>query len=192
GDRPVPAYGLALAMVFRNVDAARTPADRQGRALVPATGSWLPRGFKVVAFGEVLSAIDQRQTEHLQQMVADRIVLLLVEPPAGTNRMIAQANLLERILSGVWPREAPLAWTLLGAFLLSGLAAWLWISIRWWKAALGTALLAGSHIASVSWSASLTGLLLPLVMPLVALAVSAGGAVLWAQVGSTYRVRRLH
>src|SRR5262249_4858022 len=62
GDRPVPAYGLALAMVFRNVDAARTPADRQGRALVPATGSWLPRGFKVVAFGEVLSAIDQRQT----------------------------------------------------------------------------------------------------------------------------------
>ncbi|PYN86767.1 MAG: hypothetical protein DMD87_17315 [Candidatus Rokuibacteriota bacterium] len=191
GDRRVPAYGLALAGAFGNLDTARIPADRYGRALVPAAGSWLPRGFKVVPFGEVLAAIDQRQTEHLQEMVADRIVLLLVEPPAGTNRMVAQANLLDRILSGAWPREAPLASTLLGVFFFSGLAAWHWLSVRWWKAAAAVALLACSYVASVPWSASLTGLVLPLAIPLVAMALSSGGAVLWAQIGSAYRVRRL-
>ena len=191
GGRRVPAYGLALADAFKNLDTARIPADQHGRALVPAAGSWLPRGFKVVSFGDVLAAIDQRQTESLQELVADRIVLLLVEPPAGTNRMVAQANLLDRILSGAWPREAPLAWSLLGAFLLAGLAAWLWLSLRWWKAAPWIALLACGYVASVSWSASLTGLLLPLAMPLVAMVVSSSGAVLWAQIGSAYRVRRL-
>jgi len=191
GGRRVPAYGLALADAFKNLDTARIPADQHGRALVPAAGSWLPRGFKVFSFGDVLAAIDQRQTESLQELVADRIVLLLVEPPAGTNRMVAQANLLDRILSGAWPREAPLAWSLLGAFLLAGLAAWLWLSLRWWKAAPWIALLACGYVASVSWSASLTGLLLPLAMPLVAMVVSSGGAVLWAQIGSAYRVRRL-
>jgi DNA-binding NtrC family response regulator/CHASE2 domain-containing sensor protein len=191
GDRRVPAYGLALADAFGNIDTARIPADRHGRALVPAAGSWLPPEFKVVAFGEVLSAIEQRQTESLQSLVADRIVLLLVEPPAGTNRMVAQANLLDRILSGVWPRESPFAWTLLGSFLLSGLAAWLWLSVRWWRVAIGAALAACSYVASVSIAASLTGLLLPLAIPLVAVAVASAGALLWNQLGSAYRVRHL-
>jgi DNA-binding NtrC family response regulator/CHASE2 domain-containing sensor protein len=191
GDRRVPAYGLALADAFGNIDTARIPADRSGRALVPAAGSWIPRGVKVVAFGEVLSAIDQRQTESLQSLVADRIVLLLVEPPAGTNRMVAQANLLDRILSGVWPRETLFAWTLLGSFLLSGLAAWLWLSVRWWKVAIGAALVACSYVASVSIAASLTGLLLPLAIPLVAVAVASAGALLWNQLGAAYRVRHL-
>jgi DNA-binding NtrC family response regulator/CHASE2 domain-containing sensor protein len=191
GDRRVPAFGLALAAAFGNVDAARIPADRYGRALVPATGSWLPRGFKVVPFGDVLSAIEQRRTESLQDLVADRIVLLLVEPPAGTNRMVAQADLLDRILSGAWPRETPFAWALLGSCLLASLAAWLWLSVRWWKAVVGTTVVACSYLASVSLAASLTGLLLPLAIPLVAMAASSAGALLGTQLGSAYRVRHL-
>jgi len=191
GDRRVPAYGLALAAAFGNIDTARIPADRRGRALVPATGSWIPRGFKVVAFAEILAAVDQRQTESLQSLVADRIVLLLVEPPAGTNRMVAQANLLYRVLSGAWPRETPFAWTLLGSFLVSGLAAWLWLSVRWWKMAIGAVFVACSYVASVSIVASLTGLLLPLAIPLVAGAVASAAALLWNQLGSAYRVRHL-
>src|SRR5262245_9415854 len=191
GDRRVPAYGLALADAFGNIDTARIPADRDRRALVPAAGSWLPRSFKVVAFGEVLAAIDQRQTESLPSLVADRIVLLFVEPPAGTNRMVAQANLLDRILSGVWPRETPFAWTMLGSFLVSGLASWLWLSLRWWKVAIGAALVACSYVAFVSIAASLTGLLLPLAIPLAAVAVASAGALLWSQLRSAYRVRHL-
>ena len=191
GDRRVPAYGLALAAAFGNIDAARIPADRHGHVLVPAAGSWIPRGFKVVTFTDVVSAIDQRQTESLQNLVADRIVLLLVEPVAGTNRMVTQANLLDRILSGAWPRQTPFAWTVLGSLLLSGLAAWLWLAIRWWKAAIATAILALGYVVTVSSSASLTGLLLPLAIPFVALAVSSVSSLLWHQLTSSYRVRRL-
>ena len=191
GDRRVPAYGLALAAAFGNIDAARIPADRHGHVLVRAAGSWIPRGFKVVTFADVVSAIDQRQTESLQNLVADRIVLLLVEPVAGTNRMVTQANLLDRILSGAWPRQTPFAWTVLGSLLLSGLAAWLWLAIRWWKAAIATAILALGYVVTVSSSASLTGLLLPLAIPFVALAVSSVSSLLWHQLTSAYRVRRL-
>ena len=190
-DRRVPAYGLALAAALGNLDAARIPTDGGGRALVPAAGSWLPRGFKVIPFGDVLSAIEQRQTESLQDLVADRIVLLLVEPPAGTNRMVAQANLLDRILSGAWPRETPFAWTFSGSFLVAWLLAWLWLAVRWWKVASGIAIVACSYVASVALAASLTGLLLPLAIPIVAVAASSAGALLWIQLGSAYRVRHL-
>ncbi len=191
GDRRVPAYGLALATAFGNVDAGRIPTDRHGRALVPAAGSWMPRDFKVVPFDDVLSAIDQRQTQSLQDLVADRVVLLLVEPPSAANRMIAQANLLDRILSGAWPRETPLARTFLGTVLFSGLAAWAWLSVRWWKVAIAGVLVACSYIASVSLAASATGFLLPLAIPIVAVAGASAGALLWGQIASAYRVRRL-
>jgi transcriptional regulator with AAA-type ATPase domain/CHASE2 domain-containing sensor protein len=191
GDRRVPAYGLALATAAGNVDAARIPTDGGGRALVPAAGSWLPRGFEVVPFGDVLSAIEQRRIESLQDLVADRIVLLLVEPPAGTNRMVAQANLLDRILSGAWPRETPFAWTFSGSVLLAWLVTWVWLAARGWKAAIGIASLACSYVASVALAASLTGFLLPLVIPIVAMSAATAGALIWSQFGSAYRVRHL-
>jgi len=105
--------------------------------------------------------------------------------------MVAQTNLLNRVLSGAWPHETPFAWTLLGSFLVSGLAAWLWLSVRWWKVAIGAVLVACSYVASVSIAASLTGLLLPLAIPLVAGAVASAAALLWNQLGSAYRVRHL-
>src|SRR5215467_8802293 len=170
---------------------SETSTRRGSRPTGTVTRSWLPRRFKVVAFAEVLTAIDQRQTESLQNLVADRIVLLLVEPPAGTNRMVAQSNLLDRILSGAWPRETPFGWTLLASCLLSGLAAWLWLSLRWWKVAIGAALAACSYVASVSIAASLTGLLLPLAIPFVSVVLASAGALLWNQLGSVDRVRHL-
>ncbi|MGH7346499.1 MAG: CHASE2 domain-containing protein, partial [Candidatus Rokuibacteriota bacterium] len=191
GDRRVPAYGLALAAAFTNVDTARIPVDRHGQVLVPAAGSRLPRSFMIVPFIDVVSAIEQRQPEPIQSLVADRIVVLLVEPAAGANRMYTQAHLLDRILAGAWLRETPTVWTVLGSVLLSALAAWLWLAASWWKAAIATAVLALSYVMGVFSSASLTGLLLPLAIPLAAMAVSPAGAVLWNQLTSAYRVRHL-
>jgi len=166
-------------------------AEHSAFVLVPAAGSWIPRGFKVVPFTDILSAIEQRQTDTLQGLVADRIVVLVAEPVAGTNRIVTQTNLLDRILSGAWPRRAPFAWTVLGSFLVAGFAAWLWLAVRWWRAAIATATLALGYAAAVSSSASLTGLLLPLAIPLTAVAVSSVSSLLWNQLTSAYRVRHL-
>ena len=191
GDRRVPAYGLALAAAFASVDTARIPVDRRGRMLVPSGGPALPRGLKIVSFDDVWASLEERQPEALQSLVADRIVLVLAEPAPRTNRIFIQANLLDRVLTGAWLRETPVAWTVLGSVLLSGLAAWLWLAVRWWKAAIATAVLALGYVASVVSSASLIGLLLPLAMPLVAVTVSSASALIWNQLTSAYRIRDL-
>jgi len=190
GDRRVPAFGLAIAAAFKNLDAARIPVDRQGRVLVAADGRELPRGFKSVPFSDILSSIEERKRDALQSLVADRIVLLLVEPAQVKDRVVVQAHLLDRILGQAWLREAPLASTLAGSFVLSALAAWLWLGARWWKAAIGTAVLAIGYAVLVVVSAS-TGLLLPLVAPLAAIGVSSACALVWNQLTAAHRISHL-
>ena len=191
GERGVPAYGLSLAAAFLKVETDQIPVDRRGRMLIGVAGAELSRGHKVVPLADVWKAIEQRQAEALQSLVADRIVLLLVEPGSGKERVAIQANLLDTVLTRSWLREAPAAWTVLGAFLLSGMTAWLWLALRWWKAAVGVAVLALGYVASLLLSPSLAAVLLPLVAPLVAVAASSASALLWNQLASSYRVRHL-
>ena len=102
-----------------------------------------------------------------------------------------QAHLLNTVLTRAWLREAPAGWASIGVALLAGLTAWLWLTARWWKAAVGVTVLALGYAASLSLSPSLTGVLLPLVAPLVAMVVSSAGALAWNQLTSAYRLRRL-
>src|SRR3989441_1713727 len=191
GERGVPAYGLSLAAAFLNVETDQIPVDRRGRMLISVAGPELSRGHKVIPLADVWKAIEQRQAEALQSLVADRIVLLLVGPGAWKERGAIHANLLVTVLTRSWLREGPAAWTVLGAFLLSGMTAWLWLALRWWKAAVGVTVLALGYVASLLLSPSLAAVVLPLVAPLVAVAVSSASALLWNQLASSYRVRHL-
>ncbi len=191
GDRRVPAYGLALAGAFKNVDHDRIPVDRHGHVLVPPTGAPRPGGDKVVELADIWSAIDARQPETLQNLVADRIVLVLVESHAGASRILFHANLLDRALSGAWLSEVSVVWTVLDTILLAALAAWLGLAARWWKAAIAITALALGYVAIAVCTVLLIGLLPALAIPLVAMAVSAAAALLWNQLGSAYRVRHL-
>ena len=191
GDRGVPAYGLALATAFTKVDVDRIPVDRHGRTLVRSAGSELPRGLNVVTVAEIWTPIEERQSEILQRLVAERIVLFLGEPTPGKDRIILQANLLNTVLTRAWLRETPAAWAALGTVLLAGLAVWLWLSLRPWRAMIGIAALVLGYAAVLSFSASRFGVLLPLATPLVAVLVSSASALLWNQLTSAHRIRRL-
>jgi DNA-binding NtrC family response regulator len=186
GDRQVPAYGLALA----KVDTARIPVDRHGQVLVATGGSRIPR-VQVVNFADIWSPIDERQPEALRSLVADRTVLVLAEPRAGMSRTLVHARLFDRARAGTWLRETPIPVTVLGSILLSALAAWLWLTIRWWKAAIAGAVLTLGYVVSVTLAASTIGLLLPVAIPLLATAVASASALVWTQIGSAYRVRHL-
>lgn len=191
GERALPAFGLALATAFTNASAARIPVDRHGQVLVRFAGPEWPRGLKVVPLADVWTPTEERQTETLQRLVADRVVLLLVEPAQGKDRIRIQVSLFETVLTRSWPIETPAVWTALGAALLAGVAAWLWLAFRWWKAATGIAALVLGYGASLLASASLAGILLPLALPLVAVVVSSAGALAWNQLASAFRIRRL-
>ncbi len=190
GERRVPAYGLALAAALLKTDTARIPVDRHGQVLVPSQGSRIPR-VEVVNFADIWSPIDERQSDTLRSLVADRAVLVLAEPKAGMYRTIVQASLFDRIRAGIWLRETPATVTVLGSILLAALAAWLWLTIRWWKAAIAGAVLTLGYIVSVALAASMIGLLLPVAIPLLATAVASASALVWTQLGSAYRVRHL-
>src|SRR5207244_2493405 len=59
------------------------------------------------------------------------------------------------------------------------------------KAAVAVAVLALGYVASLLLSPSLAAVVLPLVAPLVAVAVSSASALLWNQLASAYRLRHL-
>jgi adenylate cyclase len=194
GDRAVPALGVAIAATFMKAGPGRIPVDGQGRALV----GFAPAGLKVVPLADVWTALEERRAETLQNLVDDRIVLLLVEPAARQERtplgpmseVMIQAHLLNAVLTRSWPRETPIAWTALGAAVLAGLTAWLWLALRWWRASLAVAALVLGYLASVPISTSLGGLLLRLVTPLVAALVSSA-ALAWNHFASAHRIGRL-
>jgi DNA-binding NtrC family response regulator/CHASE2 domain-containing sensor protein len=199
GERGVPALGLSLAAAFRQGDPTRIRADRDGRVLVSFAGSAFPQGFNVVTFADLLTAIDERQTETLEKLVAGRIVLLLLEPsraphatPLGPMSDGAiQAQLLNTVLTNAWVRRAPAAWGAIVTALLAALTAWLWLAARWWKAAIGVLVVVLAYAAGLIVVPARAGLLLPVVAPLVAIVVSSAGAFVWNQLSSGNRIRRL-
>jgi transcriptional regulator with GAF, ATPase, and Fis domain len=191
GERRVPAFGLAMAQAFTSVDLTRIPVDRQGRILVPSAGRKPQQSFRIVPFSEISSAIEERQREALQSLVADRIVVLGIDSPQIKDRVVVQINLLDGLLSGSWLRETPLVWTLIGGLVLAALVAWRWLADTWWKAALTTVALAIVYVASVVASASLSGLLLPLAVPLGAIGLASVGAIACNQLMSAHRIRDL-
>jgi DNA-binding NtrC family response regulator len=211
GDRGVPAYGLALAAAAANVQPdqitidrrhvavpqpgtlpLRIPVDERGRVLLARASPELPDSVKVVPFGEIWPAIEERQVESLRGLVGDRIVLLsLSERAPGKPDVLVQARLLNLLLTRSWLREVPAAWTVLGTIVLGGLGAWLWLAFRWWKALITSVALALGSAAVLLLAPSLTGVLLPLGTPLVAMILSSAGALGWKHLASGHRVRHL-
>ena len=198
-ERGVPAFGLALAAAFAKGGPPRMRVDRHGQVLVGFAGPAFPREFNVVPLSDVVATIERRETETLEKLFAGRIVLLLLEPsraphptPLGPMSDGAiQAHLLNTVLTNAWVRPIPGAWAAIVTALLAALAAWLWLAARWWKAAIGVAVLALVYAASLIVVLSRAGLLLPVVAPLVAMVVSSAGAFVWNQLSSGNRIRRL-
>jgi len=209
----VPAFGLALATASMSagpdriaVDRGgvtiarsgsspiRIPVDGRGRALVDSTAA-----ITVVSFLDVWREVEQGQLEALQGLVDGKIALVLAEPSRGEQRTPAgpapdiaiQAHLLNAILTDSWLREAPMTWTLPGTLLLSGVTAWLWLALRWWKALVGVAGLAAGYAVSLALAPALAGVLLPVWLPPASLVLSSAGALLWNQLVSGDRIRHL-
>ena len=199
GERGVPAFGLALAAAFVKGDPPRMRVDRHGQILIGFVGPMFPRGFNVLPLTDLEGTIERRETETLERLVAGRIVLLLLDPPSASHPTplgpmsdgAIQAQLLNTVLTNAWVRQAPVAWAAIVTALLAALTAWLWLAARWWKAAVGVAVLALLYAASLIAVAARAGVLLPLVAPLVAMVVSSASAFVWNQLSSGNRIRRL-
>jgi DNA-binding NtrC family response regulator len=201
GERPVPAFGLALASTLTGSPAGnvRVPTDARGRALVDfAAGPW-PRGVQVVPFFDVWSATEQGDTERIQALANDNAVLVVAEPSRGALRtpvgdaspIAIQAQLARAVLAGSRLREAPPVATAAVALALTALAAWLLLASRWWLGVVAVIAIALAYVAALPLALSRSGLALPVVTPLGATALGALGGLVLRQLASGARIRRL-
>jgi DNA-binding NtrC family response regulator/CHASE2 domain-containing sensor protein len=214
GEQAAPAFGLALAaahaspdptnlvidqygvVVLASAGSLRVPMDRDGRAPL----RWVaPARLSTVPFADLWTVVEQGDRERLRALVEDKLVLVLVEParqlhptPVGPMSDVAiHLQLANAVLTGSWWREIPVEWTLPATLALAALAAWLWVALRWWQAAVGVAVLAASCGVAMPVSARVGGLLLPVLIPLAAVALASAGALGWNQLGATRRLRHL-
>jgi transcriptional regulator with GAF, ATPase, and Fis domain/CHASE2 domain-containing sensor protein len=210
GDHLVPAFGLALAMVFTNLspDAlgvdragvqipvgsiARVPVDGRGRAALTFAAP-----VHVVSFLEIWRAVEDGQADTLPGLVDGKIVLLVTEPghahvmtPVGPmSDILVQAHLLGAVLGGSWLQALPFRFILAGALVIAVISAWLWLAFRWWKALLGALALAGACALALALSPSV-GLLVPVWLPLASMTLASALALSWNLLASSGQMRHL-
>jgi DNA-binding NtrC family response regulator/CHASE2 domain-containing sensor protein len=173
------------------------PVDPDGQLIV--NDARKPDLFsQTYPFIQIWDAIDRGDMGQLQEWVGGKVVLILAdETRAGTDKIpfdhtsdwsLFHAQLLNTILTEQWVTTSPAILTGITTLIVGGLAAWLLLSMQGWLAITGVVLLGLGYLALVVialWSGSVV---LPLLTPLAALAVAAGGTSLWTHLTASHRI----
>src|SRR5439155_9419906 len=153
---------------------------------------------RVVPFQEIWTAIEAGQIDVVQQLVDDRVVLILRErgrelrqtPIGPMSDMEIQGHALDTLASGQGLRGLPTRWIVPGALVVATLVAWLGLTRRWWMGPAAAVVLVAGYAATRPLALD-RGLVLPLIVPGMAVLIAPGGALLWRQLVSAHRVRDL-
>ena len=217
GDRALPAFSLALTQAFLQIAPAQIsirdgkaiifqdvksgggrvervviPIDRHGQMLVNEARPAAPPLFRTVSFAEMWNAMEEAEAEKLREWVGGKIVLISPSVPFARNSpMLLQANLLNTLLTGNWITEFPSAGRVLVTLLLAGLAAWFVVSVGGWKGMAGVGALLFGYVVIIILTLPLTGVILPVFVPLCAMLLAAGSATVWLHLTAGQRLRFL-
>src|SRR5207249_9405256 len=74
---------------------------------------------------------------------------------------------------------------------LAALAAWLLLAVKGWKGVVGVLVLIFGHVGMTLAALSLCSLVLPVFVPLCAITLASGGAILWMHLASGPRIQSL-
>ena len=216
GDRAVPAFGLLVAAAtlkvpadtislesdrtIRLVSSGRTrtiSVDANAGALVVYAPA--ERGPRTLPFSLIWAAIEDGQTERLQEWFENRTVVALTEPSSGDHHapdgralseLAIQIQLADTILTERWVRELSPGWVFLGTVVLAAIAAWLVLALSSWIGLLAAGAVGAAYATAVVIAPG-AGVVLPVWVPLCAATIAAAGALLWMQLGAGYRIRHL-
>jgi DNA-binding NtrC family response regulator len=195
-DRDIPAFGVALAAVALRAQPgdllARIPLDASGRAVL----RWAP-DLQVTQFSELWGALERGDVTRIRNLAEGKAVFVVTEPvglsrptPIGPLWDVAiQAEVANATLARAWLRELPPALTLLGALLLADLAAWVALGLRSWQAPAAVLGIAALHALAFAVAPSMTGVVLPALVPLGAVVLAGGAASLGQYLGAGHRLR---
>jgi DNA-binding NtrC family response regulator len=196
GERDVAAFGVALAAVAQRAKPedllARIPTDAGGNAVL----RWAP-DLQVTRFSELWTAIEGGDVTRVRNLAEGKAVFVVTEPP-GLSRptpigplwdAAIQAEVANATLTRAWLRETPLPLTLLGAFLLAEITAWLALGLRSWQAPVAALAVAAVYALAFVLAPAMSGVVLPALVPLGAILLAGAAASLLQQAGAGSRLK---
>ncbi|MGH7206222.1 MAG: sigma 54-interacting transcriptional regulator [Nitrospiraceae bacterium] len=176
------------------------PIDEQGQLLINYSGREAERRFLSLSFLDVWNAIEDGEAEKLREWVGGKIVLLL--PTLGGKEQrtplvrsapdsVIQVDLLNTLLTRNWVKETPLPGQVIYALGLAALAAWALLAVKGWKGVAGVTVLIFGHVGMTLAALWLGSLVLPVFIPLCAITLASGGAILWIHLASGPHIQSL-
>ncbi|WP_447985128.1 sigma 54-interacting transcriptional regulator [Nitrospira sp. Nam74] len=173
------------------------PVDRDGQLIINEARK-ADLFSQSYPFIQIWDAIDHGDMDQLQEWVGGKVVLILVDDAqAGTSGTpldrrsggaLIHAQLLNTILTEQWVTTSPAILTGITALLVGALASWLLLSMRGWLAITAVVFLGLGYIALAVVALWSGHLVLPLLTPLAALTVAAGGTSLWIHFTASHRI----
>jgi len=195
-DRALLSFGVALAATAARARPedllARIPADADGRAVL----RWAP-DLQVTTFSEFWSALERGDAARLRTLAEGKAVFVVTEPP-GPSRptpigplwdVAIHAEVANATLARAWLRETPPGITLIGAFMLAEITAWLALGLRGWRAPLAVLGITAVYAIAFAVIPQTTGVVLPALAPLGAILLAGGVASLAQAFGAAGRLR---
>ena len=176
------------------------PFDRKGGVLVPVRSGLLTRTDVSIPFTRLMDAIEYGRSERLRQWVEGKAVVILasdgirIQGGLGTPTITAaelHVHLFNALLTEQWLEEIPQSLALPISALLSGLGAWLILSLPGWRGPAGVSAVGLGYLVTSLWALSAGGIIVPLFTPLLALFLGSGGSALWLTLGAGRRIGAL-
>lgn len=205
----VPPDGIVIRsneILLRHADMAEAgipdvviPTDRRTRMVIGASSRLSEQAFASHALLDVWNVINRGDTDTLREWVADKIVVILSGEYAsgrlpievGRGEAMTHVAALNAILTGSWSQEAAPGTIRLSALALATVAAWLLLSLPQPLAFIGVVLLGLGSLACAFVALWMDGLILPIFVPMAAMAGAVSGATLWLQFTAARRIEDL-
>ena len=177
------------------------PLDDEGRLLIQYAGRWAEGLFPYFSFKDVWDAIEEGRMAELREQVAGKIVLILHAGLTSDKRRtpletsvpggFIHANIINTILLGQAPSVLPSSLGMMLVFGLACLAAFLPLHGGWLKGVVGVVGIAGLYVGLTALALAQVSVVLPVLAPVGAMVLGAGGALVWMTRTATHRVEHL-
>lgn len=217
-DRFVPAFGLALwltasdlsssHLTFRSGSSLKIrrsgsteqdlvlPLDGMERLMLPALQAPLPPSATVIPTEELLRLVEANDFDLLRTRFAHTIVLLETrEREKAVWRMtrppLTDYHLLTSLMTGRWATPCAPSVTVAVSLLLPAMGAWLFLTLHAGRAIALASVIMLAYLGLAFGLLSFSHLVLPVFVPLCALLVTTGCALMWKQTAAGVQIRLL-
>jgi len=167
------------------------PVDDQGDILINYAGRWTEGPFPYLSFVDVWDAIQEGRDAELREQVAGKAILIVHAALGSDKRQtpleltapggFILANIFNTILteSALWTVPVWLHWVLIMG--IGAGAAWCLLAFSLWGGLVAVALIGAVYLLVSFAGFASSGLVLPVVLPFMALALATGSTLAWTR-----------